>query len=188
MTEYYFVSNSFRFWRYIHFENWNWICRTNQIGVWSSNKFCEHESHFNYPFSFSQDLFRRLLIEEWSHSSLRTAFCFIFTVIAMVYPNYFLWYNHLPSCILLNHYPFLFLFYLCIINLALGQRSSINSATSSRIFLPLFFFLSTILHLLFSFLSQPIFLFPSVQLLFYFLNLFSRCPILPWLLEIYFLL
>ena len=80
----------------------------------------------------------------------------------MVYPNYFL-----------------FLFHLCIINLRLGTRSSISSASSSRIFPPLFFsfckhtsiwspsassphivlhnfsFLSTILHLLFSFSPQP---------------------------------
>ena len=98
----------------------------------------------------------------------------------MVYPNYFLWYNHLPSLIPLNHDPFIFLFHLWIMNLRLGPRSSITSASSSRIFPPLFFlsfcrqtsifspsassphiflhnfsFLSTILHLLFSFLPQP---------------------------------
>ena len=98
----------------------------------------------------------------------------------MVYPNYFSFFS----------------MHLCIINLRLGPRSSISSASSSRIFPPLFCtfckqtslfspsassphiflhnfsFLSKILHLLFSFLPQPTScLFPSLLLLFDFLNL-----------------
>ena len=97
----------------------------------------------------------------------------------MVYPNYFLWYNHLLSLIVLNHCPFLFSFpslynksastakilhhfcffltHLSYIIFSFCKQTSLfsPSASSPHIFLHNFSFLSTILHLLFSFLPQP---------------------------------